>query len=212
MNVQQAYDQWSVTYDSDQNLTRDLDAQITQQVLGNWHGRVLLEMGCGTGKNTPFYSQIAQTVFAFDFSAGMLARARQRLSTPNASLAMMDVTRPWPIADQSVNLVAGNLILEHVADLTAVFAQIARCLAPHGRFFLSELHPFKQYLGGRAKFTQANGQTEIPAYTHHTAEFWQAATQHGLQLIHFNEWWHPQDTHQPPRLISFLFEIDRDGR
>ncbi|MBK8430441.1 MAG: hypothetical protein IPL28_03705 [Chloroflexi bacterium] len=70
MNVQQAYDQWSVTYDSDQNLTRDLDAQITQQVLGDWHGRILLEMGCGTGKNTPFIAKLPKQSWLLIFRRG----------------------------------------------------------------------------------------------------------------------------------------------
>jgi malonyl-CoA O-methyltransferase len=39
---------------------------------------LLIELGCGTGKNTAFYAQIAARVIALDFSIGMLANARVR--------------------------------------------------------------------------------------------------------------------------------------
>lgn len=204
--VQDAYNIWSETYDSDENLTRDLDARITRQVLAGWHGRALLELGCGTGKNTAFLAEIAPHVYALDFSEGMLAHAQRRITAAHVTLGMADVTQAWPVANQRVDLVVANLILEHVADLGHIFRQANRCLAADGRFFISELHPFKQYLGTKARFEQADGRTEITAYTHHISEFIGSAAVHGLRLEQFNEWWHEQDAHKPPRLVSFLFQ------
>ena len=53
MNIQKAYDDWSETYDSDQNRTRDLDQVVTEKTLANFRYKSILELGCGTGKNTP---------------------------------------------------------------------------------------------------------------------------------------------------------------
>jgi hypothetical protein len=33
MDIQSAYNEWSGIYDSNQNLTRDLDAQVTRETL-----------------------------------------------------------------------------------------------------------------------------------------------------------------------------------
>jgi hypothetical protein len=33
MTIQRAYTDWSITYDSDRNLTRDLDLMVTSQIL-----------------------------------------------------------------------------------------------------------------------------------------------------------------------------------
>ena len=53
-NVREAYDNWSTKYDSDRNLTRDLDSLITKQTFVNPQFNSIVEIGCGTGKNTLF--------------------------------------------------------------------------------------------------------------------------------------------------------------
>ncbi len=37
MNIQNAYNIWSESYDKDENLTRDLDKIVTNENLGNLH-------------------------------------------------------------------------------------------------------------------------------------------------------------------------------
>ena len=59
MSVQAAYDNWSTTYDTDENLTRDLDQIITKETLMGNRCKSIVEIGCGTGKNTLLLSQIA---------------------------------------------------------------------------------------------------------------------------------------------------------
>ena len=66
MSIQQAYTDWSATYDQDQNLTRDLDEIVTRETLGHLRSNSSLEIGCGTGKNTPLLAQISQHVSAAD--------------------------------------------------------------------------------------------------------------------------------------------------
>ena len=78
MTIQEAYDQWSTTYDNDINLTRDLDRMITKKILDNYRCESILEIGCGTGKNTAFYSQIGTNVHAIDFSEHMIQQAKKK--------------------------------------------------------------------------------------------------------------------------------------
>jgi hypothetical protein len=35
MSIQNAYNEWSEIYDSNQNLTRDLDQQVTRETFGS---------------------------------------------------------------------------------------------------------------------------------------------------------------------------------
>lgn len=202
--VQTAYTEWATTYDSDRNLTRDLDATVTRTVLAERHYRSILEIGCGTGKNTPLLAQIGDRVHAIDFSGGMLAQARAKGVGANVTFAVADLTHPWPCADQSVGLIACNLVLEHIADLPFVFAEAARVLSPAGHLFLCELHPFKQYLGSKAQFERDEARIELPAFVHHLSDFLDAATHAGFTLTSFKEWWHAED-HDTPRLASFMF-------
>ncbi len=95
MDIQNAYDEWSGTYDEDENRTRDLDRDVVRSQLGSLHFDTILEIGSGTGKNTSFLAQIGQSVRAVDFSQGMIARAREKVRAENVRFSLMDITRPW---------------------------------------------------------------------------------------------------------------------
>ena len=202
MTIRDAYTRWSVTYDTDRNLTRDLDQIATQQTLGSHTYATILELGCGTGKNTALLADLGQQVIALDFSEGMIAQARAKLNADNVRFSLADLTRRWPVADHSVDLVVCNLVLEHIENLTFIFAEADRILAQGGQFFISELHPFKQYQGAKATF----GGEQIPAFVHHVSEFVNTAQIDGFALTTFREWWHDEDRDKLPRLVSFVFE------
>ena len=74
-----------------------------------------------------------------------------------------------------------------------------------GQCFVSELHPFRQYQGVQARFERDAETIAIPAFVHHLSDFLDAAARAELSLVAMNEWWHAEDEHKPPRLISFMF-------
>lgn len=205
-SIQQAYTDWSATYDTDPNRTRDLDRVVTQDILGARRFRAVLEIGCGTGKNTDFYVSIGDKVHALDFSDGMLAQARIKVRAPTVTFSQADLTRTWPVTAASVDLVVCNLVLEHIADLSFICAQASRVLVVGGDFFVCELHPFRQYRGSQANFIRGDAQTAIPAFIHHTSDYTRAAKANGFRLERLDEWWHPDDVGKLPRLLSLLFK------
>jgi SAM-dependent methyltransferase len=206
MSVQEAYSHWAATYDADRNLTRDLDGVVTWATLASWRGRSILEIGCGTGKNTGFLAQIGRHVHALDFTEGMIRQAQAKVLAGNVAFSIADLTKPWPHAAESADLVVCNLVLEHIEGLSFIFAEAARCLVAGGRFFICELHPFRQYQGTKANFQRGGGRTEIEAFTHHVSDYIAAAEMSGLSLLSLKEWWHEEDSGKPPRLASFVFE------
>jgi ubiquinone/menaquinone biosynthesis C-methylase UbiE len=206
VKTQEAYNDWSSTYDQDRNLTRDLDRTVTRDNLANLRCDSVLEMGCGTGKNTALLSEICERVYAFDFSKAMIAKARQKPRTGSVSFAVADLSQQWPCKERAVDLIVCNLVLEHISDLSFIFIEAYRALTNGGRLFVSELHPFRQYQGTKANFQREDGTTEIEAFVHHVSDFTGAATDAGFSLARMNEWWHEEDRHQPPRLVSFMFE------
>ena len=205
MKIEDAYTRWADTYDSDKNLTRDLDERVTRETLnGNYRG--ILELGCGTGKNTAYLSLIADTLLAFDLSLGMLSRARSKVQTENVFFAVADLTSPWPCRSDSFDLVVCNLVLEHIQDLVPIFSEAHRVLTTKGKFFVSELHPYRQYQGTQATFHRGEEQIRIPAFVHNVSDFIESAGLNGLSLKSLKESLHENDQNKPPRLISFVFE------
>ena len=206
MAIQEAYNNWSATYDSDENLTRDLDQVVTEHTLANLQCKSILEIGCGTGKNTPLLSQIGLKVHAIDFSEGMISLAKEKLKFSNVTFSVADLTEQWPCDDRSIDLIVCNLVLEHIKDLSFIFSEARRSLVESGCFFICELHPFRQYQETRAKFQRDQETTEIQAFVHHISDFLDAATNNGFNLKELEEWWHEKDRNKPPRLVSFMFE------
>ena len=205
MQTKQAYAHWASTYDSDRNRTRDLDEIITRKILAGLSFKSILEIGCGTGKNTLLFAQIGEQLTALDFSEEMIAQARRKSSAPNVEFIVADITQRWPVDDASIDLISCNLVLEHIADPSHVFTQAARVLANDGRFFISELHPFRQYQGTVATFIWEDESIKIPAFIHHISDFLNSANANSLTLTLLNEWWHEEDEGKPPRLVTFMF-------
>jgi len=206
MSIQKAYNDWSSSYDTDENLTRDLDQKVTREALANLHFNSILEIGCGTGKNTAFLAQIGAHVHALDFSEGMIEKAREKIKAENVRFSIADLTRKWPNEDETYDLIVCNLVLEHIEDLSYIFLEAFRVLEEKGRFLVNELHPFRQYAGKKARFSSENGVTEVPAFVHHISDFINTASDNNLALVKLNEWWHAEDQNKPPRLITFIFE------
>lgn len=206
MNIRNAYNDWSVSYDTDENLTRDLDQKVLREALANLQFNSILEIGCGTGKNTVFLSQIGENIHALDFSEGMIEKAKRKVQAQNVKFSMADLTKKWPCEDEAYQLVVCNLVLEHIADLSFIFSEAFRVLTKRGRFLIHELHPFRQYEGKKARFNRGVAVTEIPAFVHHISDFTNAASSRELTLINLDECWHEADQNKPPRLVSFLFE------
>lgn len=208
MKVQDAYNEWSDIYDTNTNLTRDLDSSVTQNLLANRLFASILELGCGTGKNTVFFAKIGEFVHALDFSEGMTQKAKEKVKTKNIRFEVADLAKGWVCKDSAYDLVSCNLVLEHIEDLSHVFAEAARVLKSRGMFLINELHPFRQYKGTKARFERGEETVEVEAYVHHISDFVRAAEKNGLKCNQFDEFWHEEDTGKPPRLISFVFKKD----
>ena len=211
-----AYDRWAPTYDTDRNATRDLDALVVRRQAFVDARADVVELGCGTGKNTEWLAARARSVVGMDLSPAMLARARARIAGLGPAVAgpvrfiEHDLReRPWPLADGSADVVMGNLVLEHVERLDDVFAEAARVLRSAGHVFICELHPFRQLRGGQAHFTSADtGEAvHVPAFLHDVSEYVQGGLRAGLTLRALDEWRDAGAARtDPPRLLSLLFQ------
>ena len=208
-DVAQAYDRWSRRYDDDHNATRDLDARVVRQSPLRIAGARVLELGCGTGKNSQWLATQARELVALDFSPGMLDVARRRVRAAHVRFVEHDITRPWPVEPTSMDIVVGNLVLEHVRDLRPIYTEAARVLRPGGQLFFCELHPYRQLRGGQAHFEDTETDQIIPvtAFQHSVSEYVNGALDAGFTLRTLGEHLEEDATMDAaPRLLSVLFE------
>ena len=207
-----AYDDWAKTYDIVENRTRDLAAEVLRNTDLNLTGRELIEVGCGTGRNTEWLAQPAlgaAGIVALDFSEAMLARARTRVDSSRVRFVQQDVSEPWPLPDNSADVGIAMLVLEHVEHLKPVFAEAARVLRPRGEFFMCELHPERQLLGKQARFTSATSGEDklLTAFLHHTDDYLRAGKAAGFEVKKLGEWRDEDAPEEPPRLLSLHFRL-----
>lgn len=203
-----AYDRWSAVYETDRNRTRDLDGMVLRGAGLPLAGAAVLEIGCGTGRNTVYLAEAAARVLAIDFSEGMLEKARARCAGRPVRFVAQDIRTRWPADDASIDVAVTDLVLEHVEDLAPIFAEAARVLRPGGVFHVSELHPTMQLDGKQANFADpaTGAEVRVPAFRHTIPEFVNTAVAAGLVLRRLDEWFIDAADRAAgrPRLLTLL--------
>ncbi len=205
MNNQAGYNNWSSTYNGVENKTRDLEAKAIRSLLQFEQPLDILELGCGTGKNTEWLAQNAKALTAFDFSTDMMAIAKEKITDKHVHFIQQDLNNNWELPAESIDLITCSLVLEHIENLHAIFEKAFTVLKPGGSFYIGELHPIKQYLGSKARFETEKGLVVLDCFTHHLTDYLNAATKNNMHLSKIEEWF-DDDKKEIPRILSMIFK------
>jgi len=163
----------------------------------------VLEIGCGTGKNTEWLITKANRLVGLDFSKKMLAIALKKIKSDKVDFMDVNLNHEWPVNDYSFDLATVNLTLEHIEKLDHIFWSLHKKLNAGGKCFVCELHPHKQAAGRKAQFLKNGVKKELDTYPHAEEDYIQSAQKAGFALLSKKDWWNNNE--DVPRLISFLF-------
>lgn len=209
-SIQAAYDRWSATYDTQVNPTRDLDALALRSLIPPLAGKLVVEIGCGTGKNTGWLAPQCAALIGLDFSTGMLRAARRKVRRDNVLFVQADIRDPLPVRAGSADIVLINLVLEHIQMLDPVLAGAARIMRPGAALIISEYHPIRLVAGKGARIEKDDGDPEFVGSVLHPVQAFQAAIRAaGLDLIETREWYERQlpavgeDANDAPLIVTF---------
>jgi len=206
MNIKEAYQIWSEQYDTNDNKTRDLESVALQATLSNIKFDKVIEFGCGTGKNTVWLEQKAKQLLGVDFSEAMISQAINKSTAPNTKFILADINEPWSFTNEQYDLVTYSLVLEHIEDLDTIFKKASQLTTEHAYIYVSELHPFKQYAGSKARFTTEMGEQIVTCFTHNISDFLNAAKKNNFELKLLEEWFDDDDKTNIPRILTLLFQ------
>jgi len=166
--TREVYDLWSEHYDVDGNPLCALEEPEVARRLGDVRGLDVLDLGRGTGRHALALAAAGARVAAVDFSAGMMRQARVKPGAGAVEWLVSDLTRPLPFADAAFDRIVCCLVLEHIPDLAAIFAEMRRVLRSGGFAVASNMHPAMMLKGVQARFHDpATGREIRPASRGH---------------------------------------------
>ncbi len=101
-------------------------------------GRLTVDMGCGEGRVGRELIARGHRVVGIEGSPTLAQAARD--ADPPIEVHVADASA-MPLGDGAADLCVASMVLLNVDDLDAVIAEVARVLAPGGRFVFSTTHP-----------------------------------------------------------------------
>ena len=169
--------------------------------------KTLVDLGCGTGKNTEWLISIAENILAIDLSEEMLSKAKQKINSENVKFVQADINKEWSFTDnKKYDLATFSLVLEHIENLDIIFQRLNEAINLNGIIYIGELHPFKQYNGTKARFETADGLQVVTCFNHNITDYINSAKKHNFQLIDINEYFDENDKNTIPRILTMIFK------
>jgi ubiquinone/menaquinone biosynthesis C-methylase UbiE len=123
------YDDFAGWYEKERHLPYhrmldDLEVELVERYAA---GKVVLEVGCGTGLILHRTARFARHAIGIDLSGGMLRKAQQRgLHVAQASATDL------PVATASVDVAYSFKVLAHIPDIQGALREMARVVRPGG--------------------------------------------------------------------------------
>jgi ubiquinone/menaquinone biosynthesis C-methylase UbiE len=140
--TQAFYTRWARLYDAIARRTPGIGGlrERAAERLAPARGDVVVDMGCGTGANLPYFRERVAPegrVLGVDFTPGVLAVAHDRLrDVPGIGVVRGDATRP-PVAE--ADAVFASFVSGMLADPAAAVRTWAEIVGPGGRLGLLDL-------------------------------------------------------------------------
>jgi SAM-dependent methyltransferase len=138
-----------------------MDSRHTIKLLAPAQNELILDAGCGTGRNLKQLREAGSKPVGIDFSEGMLRVARREHS--DVPLALADLEQPLPFVTATFDAVLCALIGEHLSNLSAVFREFYRLLKQHGRLIFSVYHHAMSAAGIEANFERSGIEYRLGA-------------------------------------------------
>lgn len=114
--------------------------EMVRRRFGGFEGETVLDLGCGAGEYTAYFSTVGARAVGCDGSRNMLAIARKKY--PGCLFKLADIEKkPLPYPSREFDLVFSNLVFMDIADIESPLREVRRVLKPGGIFYMTIVHP-----------------------------------------------------------------------
>ena len=206
------YEQWASTYDTDGNMLQAVDDMQLRELLpafvelvrrnsdlGKENAVRILDLGCGTGRNTLKLLQQdwrsgRVDATGWDASPAMLDLARAKCAAARGSSGVSASVTKFEVLDFSTlsnvpdthsnvyDAVVSTLVLEHIPAET-YFAVIAKVLKPGAYALITNMHPDQGRISAAGYTTEMGEKVRGESYVHTVEGAVEAAQRAGLEVV-----------------------------
>ena len=162
LSLNEGYNRWAKFYDADDNPLHLLEETVVNKALGDVRRKTVLDLGCGTGRQTLRLAAKGARVTGVDQSEGMLEKAKAKDTGGAVQFLHLNLDGAFPFADASYDLVVSFLALEHLADLGRFFSHCRRVCRESGFLYFTAMHPAMLLRGVQAALYRGFGPKSLP--------------------------------------------------
>ena len=168
----------------------------------------LLELGCGQGRDSIFFTNFVPSVTSLDISANAInfvKKIKNEKNLINLELHVHDAKKPLNFINKSFDMVYSNLALQFfdMDELKEIFSNIASIMSKNSFFLFSTKKPGDKYFNFGNKISENSFE-----YKNITRFFFQKSEIQALLESHFEIISFEEDKHQnPDNTISAWWKI-----
>ncbi|MDP8982484.1 MAG: class I SAM-dependent methyltransferase [Acidobacteriota bacterium] len=177
----EAYRRWAPSFDASASPIVALESRHLEPMLPEVRGKLLLDIGCGTGRWLTWALERRANAAGADPSAEMLRIASGKTGLGGRMVLAGGLHLPF--ASARADLVLCTLSLAYMAPIDSALAELARVTRPGGSVFVTDFHPDAIRAGWKRTFRSGSDVFEI-AQDHYAPSDLHTA---GLKLLHLSE-------------------------
>jgi len=189
-SVKEQYGLWAKEYDVEFNPAIISEKEKPIKSLGKLKGKKVLDLGCGTGRNSVKIAEKGAEVIGIDLSKEMLEIAREKAEKFNLNIQFIeqDFSDKIKFKSEKFDVIICDLVFGHLKDTFPVIKEMKRVLKKRGIIVITDLHPFAWFLPPGRKYDVFSAKkVKSQGYKHYIYEMFRQFKKAGLNLLDIEE-------------------------
>jgi len=168
---------WPAVYELE-NLAHDAHGAVAQSLreVADWHGRDVLDIGCGAGFHLPWFAADARSVVGVEPHPRLVELARRRVAHLPATAVRLGSAEALPLADNSIDVAHARTAYFFGPGCEPGLAEANRVLRPGGVLAIVDLDATRSAYGAWMR-------TELPDYRPSAVEQFFAANGFAMRRV-----------------------------